>query len=81
MLLLSPLVWEHHYVIAVPMAIWAIALYGASMPWQIGTAVLLIFVPPTFDVFPFSYHRLAGLLLLVASMRPELAPAPRSSGE
>jgi len=70
MLLLSPRVWEHHYVLALPLVIYAAAVGGARTPWRIGLAAFLMFALPTFDVFPLSYHRLAGLLILVCSTGP-----------
>jgi len=70
MLLLSPMVWEHHYVLALPLAVWAVATGGPSRPWPIGVALLLMFAVPTFDVFLLSYHRIAGLLMLVVLTPP-----------
>jgi hypothetical protein len=79
MMLLSPLVWEHHYVLTLPLGIWAlarVAVPGTSQPRRIRAvlAAALVYAPPTFDVFPFSYHRLAGLLWLVwlATRPPEV---------
>lgn len=77
MLLLSPMVWEHHYVLALPLAVWAVATQGSSRPWPIGLALVLMFAVPTFDVFPLSYHRIAGLLMLVALSSPrQVLPRP-----
>jgi hypothetical protein len=76
MLLLSPMVWEHHYVLALPLAVWAVATRGAEKPWPTGAALLLMFAVPTFDVFPLSYHRIAGLLMLVALTPPGAARRP-----
>ena len=69
MVLLSPVVWEHHWVwTSVPCALLAaghtsrtralLALFGGS----------LIFFIPTFDLYPLSFHRLAGAMLLVLTM-------------
>ncbi|OGL40962.1 MAG: hypothetical protein A2043_11100 [Candidatus Schekmanbacteria bacterium GWA2_38_9] len=71
MLLLSPMVWEHHYIISLPIAIWSISIMGRDKPWQVGTSMFLIYVLPTFDVFPFSYHRVVGLVMLVCLIKPE----------
>lgn len=80
MMLLSPLVWEHHYVLTLPIAVWAIAgLPGTQAVWA-AAAAFLMYAPPTFDVFPFSYHRLCGLLWLVwltARRRSTMAGAAR----
>jgi hypothetical protein len=76
MLLVSPMVWEHHYVLALPLAVWAVATRGPSQPRAIGVALILMLAVPTFDVFPLSFHRIAGLLALVALTPPrELLPA------
>jgi hypothetical protein len=65
MLLLSPVAWEHHYVWALPLSVLSLATFGRQQPARVGIAVLLMFGLPTFDVFPLSYHRLAGLLILL----------------
>lgn len=70
-LLLSPLVWEHHYVLAVPLVIWAIATVPPAKRWQIGLSALLMLALPTFDFFPFSYHRIAGLIILLIATSPD----------
>jgi hypothetical protein len=64
-LLLAPRIWEHHYVLAVPVVLWGTAVAGEKKPWLVGTAALLMLSLPTFDIFPLSYHRLAGLLLML----------------
>jgi hypothetical protein len=71
MLLLSPLVWEHHYILAIPLAIWAFAQQGSKNPWLVGVGTFMMFVLPTFDVFPLSYHRISGLLLLLWLTSPK----------
>ena len=64
-LLAAPLVWEHHYVLAIPLFLYAAAGWGRTHPVPLGSAAVLCFAIPTFDVFPWSYHRLAGLLWLL----------------
>jgi hypothetical protein len=76
-LIVAPRVWEHHYVLALPLMVWAVAVRGRSRPWLVGMGCLLIAAVPTFDFFPFSYHRLAGLLLLLWLAGPEWLPAWR----
>ncbi|EKQ68370.1 Protein of unknown function (DUF2029) [Leptolyngbyaceae cyanobacterium JSC-12] len=71
-LLISPSVWEHHYVIAIPIALWAIATRSSTQPWLVGLGVFLVFCLPTSDFFPLSYHRVIGLLILVYSVSPQL---------
>jgi Glycosyltransferase family 87 len=73
-LLISPSVWEHHYVLAIPIAVWAIATRGYEKPWTVGISTFLMFCLPTFDVFPFSYHRILGLLVLLYIASPHSIP-------
>lgn len=69
-LLISPLVWEHHYILALPLIIYA-ALTQERSAWpRVGIAAFLMLAIPIFDVFPFSYHRAAGLLLLLHTTSP-----------
>lgn len=75
-LLISPVVWEHHYLLALPLVIWALASQSkVERLWLVALSAFLIFVLPTFDIFPLSYHRLAGLLLLISTL-PPVAVAP-----
>jgi len=70
-LLISPVVWEHHYVLSLPLVICALASQTkVERLWLVLLSAFLIFVLPTFDIFPLSYHRLAGLLLLVSTLPP-----------
>lgn len=70
-LIASPVVWEHHYLLAMPIVIWGVAQARTERQlWRIALSCVLIFVIPTFDVYPFSYHRLAGLLLLLGTLSP-----------
>jgi len=73
-LIVAPLVWEHQYVLAIPIVLWAVATRGyANLCW-IGIAAFLMFSLPTFDVFPFSYHRLVGLVMLLYCTSPRRLP-------
>lgn len=94
-LLGAPIVWEHHYAIALPAVFWVAALGRGRVPFPALIALVLMFVPSTFDVWFFSYHRLAGVFLFVIAMSParsiDLAvrswklpwwtPAPADSGK
>ncbi len=65
MLLISPLLWEHHFVHCIPLllaAFFTSPAYNGRM-WLI--SLIFIHLLPTFDVFPFSYHRMAGLIILL----------------
>jgi hypothetical protein len=74
MLLASPVVWEHHFVLAIP-AFLVAAARASSAPsppsptspsWpRLGVAFALALALPTSDVYLLGYHRLAGLLLLL----------------
>jgi hypothetical protein len=79
-LIVAPLVWEHTYILAIPIVLWAVATRGYANILQIGVAAFLIFSLPTFDVFPFSYHRLAGLVILLYYTSPGRVPLPSSPG-
>ncbi len=70
MLLLSPMVWEHHYVLALPVAAHALATRRHQHPRAVWLGTLLLFALPTFDVFLASSHRLVGLLMLVWATEP-----------
>lgn len=70
-LLISPSVWEHHYVLAIPLVLWAIANYRANEFWLTFLGAFLMFCVPTFEIFPLSFHRLIGLLILIYTTNPE----------
>lgn len=69
-LIVSPMVLEYHYLLAVPLVIWAAARRGRERPWLVGLGAVLALALPTFDFFPLSLHRLAGLVLLLILTRP-----------
>ena len=70
MLLVSPSIWEHHFLLMLPFALWAVAVRGGRFPIRIAIALFLIFVPPLITIYPFSYHRLLGLFMLVILVPP-----------
>ena len=70
MLLISPFVWEHHFVIALPLLIWLFRWRAASSPVLVFLIVVMITWIPVFDLYPFTFQRIAGLLLLVYSLKP-----------
>lgn len=69
-LLISQSVWEHHFLLALPLVILAIATKWRERPLAVAVCVFLMLGMPTFDLFPLSYHRAAGLLGLLAVTRP-----------
>jgi hypothetical protein len=63
MLVASPLIWEHHWVFV--QLSFCLLVARAAGSKRLLPALLcygLVFLVPTFDVFPISYHRLAGLV-------------------
>lgn len=69
-LLISPLVWPHHFVYALPLVVYAAARGGEYGRMLVGVGAVLMFAVPWFDVFLLSYHRLAGLYLVLYACRP-----------
>lgn len=70
-LLIAPSAWEHHYVIAIPLVIWAFATRSKDAPWLVMLGLVSIFLLPVFNIFPFSYLRMAGLILLLILVSPQ----------
>ena len=67
MVLASPLVWEHHPVfVALPFLVITRRLQAPGEWAAFSFAYLLVFLMPTFDFYPWSFGRLAGLLALLA---------------
>ena len=69
-LLVTPSAWDHHFVIALPLALWAVALRGKDRPGWLGIAITCIFVLPSFDIFPF-YLRMFGVMALLLLASPD----------
>jgi hypothetical protein len=66
MTLLSPLVWEHHAIFLTLPFLLLLKKIESPAEWILyGTVYLLVFLTPTFDYFPWSYGRLAGILILL----------------
>jgi hypothetical protein len=67
MVLASPLVWEHHPVfVALPFVVITRRLQAPGEWAAFSLAYLVVFLLPTFDFYPWSFGRLAGLLVLLA---------------
>ncbi len=67
MVLASPLVWEHHPVfVALPFLVITRRLQAPGEWAAFSLAYLVVFLLPTFDFYPWSFGRLAGLLVLLA---------------
>src|SRR5262249_48084647 len=72
-LLISPLVWPHHFVFVMPLAVFAVATAGRQHPMLIGAFLFLTFMWPWSDVFILGYHRLAGVAIALAVTAPHAA--------
>ena len=70
-LLISPSVFEHHYIVAIPVALWATIVMKSDKSISIAVGIFLVFCVPTFDFFPISFHRLVGLLMIVYFTNPD----------
>jgi hypothetical protein len=66
-LLISPLVWEHHYVLIIPYTLWLLTRKNVQQNGLAFLGAFLVFAIPTFDLFPFSFNRIAGLVLMLGS--------------
>lgn len=69
-LLITPVAWAHHYLLAYPLLIFAGVKRGRAKPWLFGLAAFLILAVPNFDFFLLSDHRLAGLIILLVLTAP-----------
>ena len=69
-LVIAPLVWAHHYVMALPLCVYAIGTVGERRRPLVVGLVACMMLPPTFDVWPWSYHRIACLIGLLAVTWP-----------
>ena len=74
-LLITPSAWDHHYVVAIPLALWAMALGWERNPGWLLFGLSSVFILPPFDVFPFSYVRTLGIVVLLALAAPEKYPS------
>ncbi len=79
-LLVSPTVWPHEYLMAVPLAILAAALRGRERPVAVAAGILLVMGTPNFGIFPLSYRCTAGILMLLGLTRPGAAPLRAPAG-
>lgn len=71
-LLITPSAWDHHFILALPLTLWAIALRKKDRPGWVGVATACIFVIPPFDIFPFSYLRMFGVVALLILTPPNV---------
>ncbi len=73
---LSPQVFEHHYVMAIPIMLWTWLVWGSRAPVQVLVGSLLILLIPIYDVGPLSWNRIAGLLVLTLARPVGYRPPP-----
>jgi len=52
--------------------LYAIVAHHGRRPWLVGVGSALILLPPSFDVYPFGYHRLVGLVMLMVACGAEI---------
>jgi hypothetical protein len=70
-LLIAPSAWEHHYVIAIPLGIWAFVMRGNDAFLITFIAAVLTFAMPVYNIYPFSYLRMVGLIMLLILTSPK----------
>ncbi|NCC51075.1 MAG: DUF2029 domain-containing protein [Spartobacteria bacterium] len=72
----SPIVFEHHYTMAIPVIMWTFAVWMNKAPKRVFWGCLLILLIPIYDVAVFGWNRIAGLIVLIAArgIKPTLAP-------
>lgn len=87
MLLISPSVWEHHYVLIIPtVAVVATLLRTAGQIWAFALSYIFIFLLPVVELYPISYLPLVavvlmvGLLHVIARRTPQAASTWLSNG-
>jgi hypothetical protein len=73
-LLITPSAWDHHFIAALPLVLWAIALRKKDRPGWVGVGTLCIFALPPFDIFPFSFLRMFGVIALLILASPAIQP-------
>jgi len=77
MLLAAPSIWEHHFVFVLLTML--VVLPALREPWQLvvwGLGYVFMFLQPVYDVFPLSYTRLFGLLLILVLLHSVATAAP-----
>ena len=81
LLLVSPCVWTHHYVMATPIVLWTIAMRGPTRPWHVGIAVFLTLALQPFTILFVNYHRVVGLLMMIVLTAPDKVALHLEEGE
>ena len=64
MVMLFPVTWVYHYTFIIPSFILMLRQVRSNREGlAYFLSLYLVFLVPTFDVFPFSFHRIAGMIL------------------
>jgi hypothetical protein len=69
---LSPIVFEHHYTMTIPIMLWTFAVWGNNAPRRVFWGCILILLVPIYDVAILAWNRIAGLILLIFARRVKL---------
>jgi hypothetical protein len=69
-LAMAPLVWHHHYVLGMPLVLWAVAHDFREHPARVFLGACLFIGTMYCDVYPLAYVKIAGLCLLLWSTGP-----------
>jgi hypothetical protein len=78
-LLIAPVLWDHHFVILIPFAIWTLVKRAPAQPWAIGAGVFLMLGFSNMEIFPLYSLRVLGLILLLWHTAPGKNAEPLSS--
>jgi hypothetical protein len=78
-LLISPRVWPHQFVYALPLTMVAAVVASAERRLLVALAALLIFGFPWSEVFPAPFVRQVGVALLLFTTAPHRVPSRTSS--
>lgn len=81
MLLVSPMVWHHHYLAALPVILVLVDDLRRKIAPLPVTALLLVQFLPVIEVFPMNHLRQLGLLLFILHLARSEPPEPVTAME
>jgi hypothetical protein len=72
-LLIAPHAWMHHYVLAIPVILFAVVKRAKEHPLLVvmGAFCILVSIPDSAEVLPIMFRGLAGLILLSLATTPK----------
>jgi hypothetical protein len=70
-LFLSPIVWDHHYTIAIPLALWLVATRLCDRPYATISVLTVVFLLPEYP-YPLVLLRPAGLIAMLIMTNPAI---------